>query len=175
VREPDGFREFVAARYPALVRLGTLLTGDVGHGEDLVQSALVKTFGAWRRLHPHGDPEAYTRTVMARMAWRRSRRLWHRELPTGQLPEVAVDGAYEDLDRADAVRRLIALLPEQQRVVIALRYWAGLSEAEIAKTLGCSPGTVKSRASRALTALRAHPHLRHVTDTPASADRGGAP
>lgn len=174
MREPDGFREFVVTRYPALVRLGTLLTGDPGHGEDLVQSALVKTFAAWRRLHPDGDPEAYTRTVMARLAWRRSRRLWRREVPTAQLPEVAVASASEDLDRSDAVRRLIATLPEQQRVVLALRYWAGLSEAEIADTLGCSPGTVKSRASRALGALRAHPHLRHVTDQAESAHLGGA-
>jgi hypothetical protein len=70
VGEPEGFREFVLARYAALVRLGTLLTGDLGHGEDLVQGSLVKTFRARRRLHPHGDAEAYTRTVMARAAWR---------------------------------------------------------------------------------------------------------
>ena len=49
MREPEGFREFVQARYPALVRLGALLTGDPGLGEDLVQSALMKTFRAWRR------------------------------------------------------------------------------------------------------------------------------
>jgi DNA-directed RNA polymerase specialized sigma24 family protein len=79
---PAGFSEFVGTRYPALVRYGVLPTGDRGHGEDLVQSALVKTFGNWPRLHPDGQPEAYTRTVRERMAWRMVRRRWHGELPT---------------------------------------------------------------------------------------------
>jgi RNA polymerase sigma-70 factor (sigma-E family) len=162
MREPDGFREFVVARYAALVRLGALLTGDPGHGEDLVQGALVKTFRAWRRLGPDGDAEAYTRTVMARAAWRERRRRWHGEIPTAQLPEVAVTGPYEGLDQADAVRRLLADLPAQQRVVLVLRYWTGLTESEIAAALGCSPGTVKSRASRALAALREHDSLADV-------------
>ena len=162
MREPDGFRDFVAARYPALVRLGTLLTGDHGHGEDLVQSALEKTFRAWRRIGPDGNAEAYTRTVMARAAWRERRRRWHGEVPTAELPEVATDSPYAGLDQADAVRLLLADLPAQQRVVLILRYWVGLTEAEIAATLHCSPGTVKSRASRALAALREHGDLAGV-------------
>jgi RNA polymerase sigma-70 factor (sigma-E family) len=176
VREPDGFREFVLARYPALIRLGTLLTGDPGHGEDLVQASLVKTFRAWRRLHPDGDAEAYTRTVMARAAWKGSRRRWHGEVPTAELPEVAVESPYDGVDRADGVRRLLAALPEQQRVVLVLRFWSGLTESEIATALRCSPGTVKSRASRALDALRLHPDLRTVVDrSPTARPHGGTP
>jgi RNA polymerase sigma-70 factor (sigma-E family) len=176
VREPEGFRDFVVARYPSLTRLGTLLTGDPGHGEDLVQASLVKTFRAWRRLHPHGDAEAYTRTVMARAAWKGSRRRWRGEVPTGKLPEVAVEAEYDGIDSADAVRRLLAALPEQQRVVLVLRYWSGLTEAEIAGALACSTGTVKSRASRALDALRAHPDLRTLVDRPLAQRRqGGSP
>jgi DNA-directed RNA polymerase specialized sigma24 family protein len=64
----EQFTEFVRARYPALFRYGTLLTADRGHGEDLAQEALIKTYRAWHRLHPGGDPEAYARTVMARAA-----------------------------------------------------------------------------------------------------------
>lgn len=173
VREPEGFRELVAARYTALVRLGTLLTGDPGHGEDLVQAALVKTFQAWRRLSPEGA-EAYTRTVMARAAWKGRRRRWHGELPTGDLPETPVEAPYDDVLRADAVRRLLSTLPDQQRVVLVLRYWAGLTEAEIAHELDCSPGTVKSRASRALAALREHPGLAAVVDHPLTNGTGGA-
>lgn len=109
MREPEGFRDFVAARYPALVRLGALLTGDPGHGEDLVQNALVKTFRAWRRVGPEGA-EAYTRTVMAR-AWKERRRRWHGEVPTAQLPEVSDPDPYDGLDQADAVQRLLADLP----------------------------------------------------------------
>ena len=162
MREPEGFREFVQARYPALVRLGALLTGDPGLGEDLVQTALMKTFRAWRRITPDGDAEAYTRTVMARAAWKERRRRWHGEVPTAELPEPGLDGPYDRLDQADAVHRLLAGLPAQQRVVLTLRYWAGLTETEIAQALGCSPGTVKSRASRALAALREHDALDDV-------------
>src|SRR5690348_1755954 len=60
VTAPDPFAEFVSTRYPSLVRYGTLLTGDPGLGEDLAQDALVKTYRAWPRLHPTGNPEAYT-------------------------------------------------------------------------------------------------------------------
>ncbi len=152
----EGFSAFVGSRYPALVRYGVLLTGDRGHGEDLVQSALVKTYRAWSRLYPEGQPEAYTRTVMERMAWRMVRRRWRGELPTADLPERATDGdAYAERDRADAVLQALRTLPAQQRVVLILRYWAGLTEAEIAERLGCSAGTVKSRASRAVAFLRA--------------------
>jgi RNA polymerase sigma-70 factor (sigma-E family) len=154
VREPDGFRDFVAARYAALVRFGTLLTNDAGHGEDLVQVALVKTLRAWRRIHPDGDAEAYARRVMARDAWRASRRRWRGEVPTADLPDVGTPDPYEQFVNRDAAERLLSVLPAQQRVVLTLRYWADLSEAEIAEQLGCSVGTVKSRASRALTTLR---------------------
>lgn len=155
MREPEGFRDFVAARYPALVRFGTLLADDAGHGEDLAQVALVKTLRAWRRLHPDGDAEAYTRRVMAREAWRAGRRRWRGEVPTAELPEVTADDPYRHVVHQDTVSRLLDVLPAQQRVVLTLRYWAGLSEAEIADQLGCSVGTVKSRASRALATLRA--------------------
>lgn len=169
--EPEGFADFVSSRYPALVRYGVLLTGDRGHGEDLVQSALVKTFRAWRRLHPDGQPEAYTHTVMQRMAWRSVRRQWRGERPAADLPD-RPDPAdpVGDVDRADAVLQALRTLPAAQRIVLVLRYWEGLSEAEIADRLGCSAGTVKSRASRAVSFLRAS-RLLEEHDT-AEATRG---
>lgn len=151
---PDGFAEFVNARYVPLVRHGTLLTGDHGHGEDLTQEALVKTYRAWHRLYPDGDPDAYTRQVMVRAAWRAGRRLWRGEIPTGELPERRTADPYEPRDTAQLVLSALRELPAQQRVVLVLRYWAGLSEQEIARMLDCSTGTVKSRASRAISALR---------------------
>ena len=150
-----GFDEYVTTRYTALVRYGILLMGDHGHGEDLVQAALVKTYRAWDRLHPVGDPEAYTRRVMARAAWRAHRRLWLREVPSAPVPDSAGTDPYEARDTADLVLRALRDLPARQRVVLVLRYWAELSEEQIARQLGCSPGTVKSRASRALATLRA--------------------
>jgi RNA polymerase sigma-70 factor (sigma-E family) len=161
--EPEGFREFVAARYTALVRYGTLLTGDHGHGEDIVQVALVTAYRAWQRLYPDGDPEAYTRRVMTRAAWRAGRRLWRRELPSAPLPETVGEDPYDAHDVAQLVLAALRALPAQQRVVLVLRYWGGLSEQEIADQLGCSPGTVKSRASRAITALRNGPLATTVT------------
>jgi RNA polymerase sigma-70 factor (sigma-E family) len=151
---PDGFAEFVGARYTALVRHGILLTGDRGHGEDLAQEALVKTYRAWGRLHPDGDADAYTRQVMVRAAWRAGRRLWRREIPTAELPERRAADPYGPRDTARLVLDALRGLPAQQRVVLVLRYWAGLSEQEIAAMLSCSAGTVKSRASRAISALR---------------------
>lgn len=151
----DPFGEFVAARYSALVRYGALLTGDRGHGEDLAQDALVKTYRAWRKLHPEGDPEAYTRQVMTRAAWRAGRRLWRFEIPAAVLPDRPFDEDFsERQSTADVVLTALRALPGTQRVVLVLRYWAGLSEQEIAAQLGCSLGTVKSRASRAIAALR---------------------
>ena len=154
MREPEGFRSFVEARYPSLVRFGTLLSADQGRGEDLVQEALVKTLRAWGRLHPDGNPEAYTRTIMTHASWRAAKRLWRGEQPTGELPERAAPDVYREVDTADAVRRALASLPAQQRVVLVMRYWDHLSEAEIAGQLGVSAGTVKSLASRALAHLR---------------------
>lgn len=153
MREPEGFRGFVESRYLALVRFGALLTADPGRGEDLVQDALVKTLRAWDRLGPDGA-EAYTRRVMTHASWRAARRLWRGERPTETLPERPGEDEAERVDTADAVRRALATLPAQQRVVLVLRYWAHLSETEIAAQLGISAGTVKSRASRALAALR---------------------
>jgi RNA polymerase sigma-70 factor (sigma-E family) len=160
----DDFTEFVAARYHVLVRHGAMLTGDAGHGEDLAQEALVKTYRAWRRLYPDGDPEAYTRKVMIRAAWRAGRRFWRREVPTAEPPHLPT---MDDEDRratASAVLDALRALPAQQRVVLVLRYWADLPEQEIAAILGCSPGTVKSRASRAIAALRATPIGRMALD-----------
>jgi RNA polymerase sigma-70 factor (sigma-E family) len=150
----EEFSEFVRLRYDALARLGLLLTGDRGHGEDLAQTALLRTYRAWPRItRPAAD--AYVRTVMTNLALRWGARKWHGERPTELLPEspVASDPAVSS-DDADAMRRLLRTLPPQQRAVLVLRYFEDLSEADVAAMLGCSVGTVKSRASRAIAALR---------------------
>jgi RNA polymerase sigma-70 factor (sigma-E family) len=158
VHEPYGFRAFVEARHPSLVRFGTLLCGDLGRGEDLVQESLIKTLRAWTRVGlGEGDPEAYTRQVMTHAASRASRRTWWGERPAEPPPE-QMDEAGTDaslrVDTADAVRAALAALPAQQRVALVLRFWAQLTEAEIAHELGCSTATVRGRVSRAAAALR---------------------
>lgn len=154
MRDLEGFRWFMSARYPDLVRTAYLLVHDWGQAEDLVQTALVKTHRAWPRLRDPANADAYTRTVITRTAIRWSRRRWRGERPAAVLPESLGRDESAMVDLQDAVRRALASLPIEQRAVLVLRYYAQLNEAEIAEALHCSPGTVKSRASRALAALR---------------------
>ncbi len=152
----DEFAEFVAARYRALVRTGLLLTGDSGRAEDLAQSALIRTYLAWSRLRAPANAEAYARRTLVRLALRARQRRWNAEIATGRVGQ---DGAgapaepgHDDL--VLDVRRALAALPAGQRAVLVLRYLDDQSEAETARLLGISAGTVKSRAARGLASLR---------------------
>lgn len=157
---PDGFAEFVAARSGALLRAAWLLTGEQAAAEDLLQTALAEVWPRWGRISSGQSPEAYVRRVLLSTFLSGRRRRWRGEVPSASLPE-APDGA--DLaGRAgarDAVRRALARLSPQQRAVVVLRYLEDLSVEETARTLGCSTGTVKVQAGRALAVLRADPHL----------------
>ena len=156
----DEFAAFVAARYRALVRTGLLLAGDRGHAEDLAQSALIRTYLAWGRLRDPANAEAYARRTLLRLALRARQRRWSGEIATGRLPDRPDDrpaGGTLDPGRDDLafdVRRALAELPAGQRAVLVLRYLDDQSEAETARLLGISPGTVKSRAARGLATLR---------------------
>ena len=152
----EEFAEFVAARYRALVRTGLLLTGDRGHAEDLAQSALIRTYLAWPRLHEPANAESYARRVLTRLAFRAGQRRWRGEIAAERLPEPSVAPPAEAATGALAVdvRRALAALPDGQRAVLVLRYFDDQTEAETARLLGISPGTVKSRTARGLAALR---------------------
>ena len=151
----DEFADFVAARYRALVRTGLGLTGDLGHAEDLAQSALIRTYLSWGRLGDPANAEAYTRRTLVRLALRERQRRWSGEISSDALPEPAglVPG-HEHEDLALDVRRALATLPIDQRAVLVLRYLDDQSESQIAEALGISRGTVKSRAARGLAGLR---------------------
>lgn len=153
MRDEESFGRYVMGAYPALLRRARLLVGDHGHAEDLVQVSLESAYAHWRRVEA---PDAYLRTVMTRkvVGWRARR--WNGELPTHPLPETAGADAVSDSDLSASVRQALLSLPPEQRAVVVLRYFDDCSEAEIAAALGCSTGTVKSRASRALAALRAN-------------------
>jgi RNA polymerase sigma-70 factor (sigma-E family) len=147
------FEDFAAAAMPGLLRFGHVLTGDPLRAEELVQQALVSTWARWRRIE-HDQPHAYVRRAMVHTHtswWRRSR--FESSLPAG-YDAAAPAGA--DLGERDRTLAALRLLPPRQRAVIVLRYYEDLSEADIAKVLGCSTGTVKSQASRALRTLRTH-------------------
>jgi RNA polymerase sigma-70 factor (ECF subfamily) len=150
----DDFRDFVAARSSALLRTAYLLAGDWATAEDLLQISLTKTFLAWKRLGRIEAVEPYTRRVLVNTATSWWRRRWHGERPTEVLPERATaDGLEERLER-DALWRHVRTLPARQRAVLVLRFYEDMSEAETARLLDVSVGTVKSQCSRALATLR---------------------
>jgi RNA polymerase sigma-70 factor (sigma-E family) len=149
------FTAFVHARGLAFARLATLLAGDWTAGEDLLQSVLEKTYLRWSRGDGIDNPEAYVRAALANSArslWRRRSRRPERLMD--QTPEVAVADGQAPLDERQALLGALAELSAQQRTVIVLRYFEELTEAEIAAVLGCSTGTVKKQASRAIQRLR---------------------
>lgn len=152
----EGFREFVAARERALLRSAYLLTGNRHQAEDLVQTALVKVAPRWARLIRAGDPEAYIRKVMyhQHISWWRSKGA-RAEIPAHQPPERAdaVDFTAATMVRL-VLRQALVRLTRRQRAVLVLRFFEDRSEAETAELLGCSVGTVKSQAHRALARLR---------------------
>lgn len=152
----DSFEVFVAARSRHLLHAAHLLTGDRHRAEDLLQTALTRAYLRWDRID---EPEGYVRRTMvnAHTDWWR-RKPW-RERTTDVVPDVAVADGSAVYDERDAVLAALATLTGRQRAVVVLRYYEGLSEAEIAAALGCSAGTVKSAASRAMTKLRSHPGL----------------
>jgi RNA polymerase sigma-70 factor (sigma-E family) len=153
-RRDDDFVAFVDARSPALLRTARLLTsGDQHAAEDLLQTALERAYGAWPRIHRKGAEEGYVRTIMTRAAIDRTRQRGRRgEVVTDEVPELLVHPVGPE-DR-DHVFALLGALPPRQRAVMVLRYYDDLSEAQIADALGCSAGTVKAHASRALVTLR---------------------
>ncbi|MGW0871985.1 SigE family RNA polymerase sigma factor [Streptomyces sp. NPDC002740] len=172
--QEDRFQEFVRARWSRLVRTAYLLTGDVHHAEDLTQTALAKAYRSWRRISRSDNPEAYVRRMLVSCNSDRFRKRRVTEALTAAPPERA--GRDEGAGRVEERGSLLAglaQLPPKQRAVVVLRYWEDLSEAEVADVLGCSPGTVKSQASKGLAKLRAYPGL--TADRPMSGGRGHGP
>ena len=147
------FDAFVVSRLPRLVRFAFALTGDLGHAEDVVQTALAKTYAATRR-RSLDDPEAYVRRAVVTANLSRFRRRRVVEDLVDVVPE-ETDGEQESvLEQREAVRELLASLSPRQRTVLVLRYQEDWTEQEIAEAMGVSPGTVKTLASRGLTRLR---------------------
>jgi len=149
------FAAFVAARSRALLRTAFLLCGDWGQAEDLLQTALGRTYLAWPRLRDRDRPEAYVRRVLATTHVDARRRFWHRERATGTTPEPSGVDPYRTVDEWDALRRALLSLGPRQRAAVVLRYYDDLSVDEVAEVLGCAAGTVKSQSARGLATLRA--------------------
>jgi RNA polymerase sigma-70 factor (sigma-E family) len=148
------FRDYVRSRSGALLRTAYLLTGNRADAEDLVQSALAKTYVAWDRIEDRGALDGYVRRAMVntQISWWRRRRL--EEYPTDEIPDRAVVDQSVSSDMRESLRRAIDRLPQRMRATVMLRYYEDMTEAEVAEALGVSLGTVKSTVSRAMAKLR---------------------
>ena len=150
------FVVFVAASSRRLLRTAFLITGDMDRAEDLLQTALERSYLRWARIGRSELPEAYVRRVIVNAAvdtWRASRRLRTVQLDESQLPAMP-DAALERVPGRDALLACVRELPARQRAVLVLRYFDDLTEAETARVLGCSVWTVKSQHARAMARLR---------------------
>ncbi|WP_254716001.1 SigE family RNA polymerase sigma factor [Actinomadura sp. WMMB 499] len=154
-RDDESFVEFVAARGNALLRTAALLCGAGQDAEDMLQTALEKAYRHWGRLDADTDPEPYVRRILVNQMISRARR-WKvlREIHMARLPETPVMSPHHSVELRGALMDELRKLGPRQRAVLVLRFWEDLSEAETARVLGCSVGTVKSQASRGLARLR---------------------
>jgi RNA polymerase sigma-70 factor (sigma-E family) len=153
------FEAFAAARWSRLVRTAYLLTGDHHEAEDLVQSTLAKVFPGWATISRLDEPDAYVHRALINNNRSRYRRSRVRQLLTARLPEPVQEDGGRTVEQRSLLIQALAGLPPKQRAVVVLRYWEDLSEQQVAEVLGCSPGNVKSQASRGLRKLRGHPAL----------------
>ena len=147
------FTQFVTARQTHLRRIAYAVCGDWHEADDLLQTALVKLYAAWPRLHRDGREEAYTRQIMVRANIDEHRRPRRRET-AGLDGHEAVARVVLPVEERSALFEALQALPPMQRKTVVLRHWLGLSVAETASELGIATGTVKSHSSRGLAALQ---------------------
>lgn len=159
---PLTFSSYVRARGPLLLRTARSLMADPCDAEDLLQTALTKTYLAWDRIADHGALDGYVRRALLNTRTSQWRRRRVEEFCCEELPEPepwqGPDPAEHEAQR-DAVWRAVLKLPARQRAMVVLRFYEDLSESQTAAVLGVSVGTVKSAVSRALTKLREDPQL----------------
>ena len=155
VEREELVRALFAAHYVALCRLAHLLLGDGAAAEEVVQEAFLRTFVGWRRLRRPECGDRYLRAAVVNLCRSRLRRLaLERRFAAGARAE---PDRWEDRSPQDSddglVARAVRALPPRQRAAVVLRYYSDLPEADIAATLGCSVGTVKSQLAKARVSL----------------------
>lgn len=159
------FSSYVRARGPVLLRTARSLTANPCDAEDLLQTALAKTYVAWERIEDHRALDGYVRRALLNTRTSQWRKRKVDEFACEELPEqggIAAPDPAEQQSLHDAMWRAVLKLPDRQRAMVVLRYYEDLSEAQTAEVLGVSIGTVKSAVSRALGKLREDPELTPV-------------
>ncbi|WP_415947567.1 SigE family RNA polymerase sigma factor [Streptomyces sp. KLOTTS4A1] len=150
------FEEYAGTRWPSLYRSAYLLTGNHADAEDVAQQTLLQAYRSWSKVIGSDSPDAYLRRMLTNTFLSARRPMKRRlELLTDAPPEQDTARPPHGLEDRMMLWPHVKSLPPRQRAVIVLRYYEDLSEQEIADALGCSRGTVKSTAHRALKALRA--------------------
>ncbi|MEV7344798.1 SigE family RNA polymerase sigma factor [Streptomyces sp. NPDC093544] len=159
------FASYVKARQPVLLRTARSLTANPCDAEDLLQTALTKTYVAWERIEDHRALDGYVRRALLNTRTSQWRKRKVDEFACDELPEPEGAPAGDPAEQQalhDAMWRAIMKLPVRQRAMVVLRYYEDLSEVQTAEVLGVSVGTVKSAVSRALGKLREDPELEPV-------------
>ncbi|MFJ4770466.1 SigE family RNA polymerase sigma factor [Streptomyces uncialis] len=152
----DHLTETYRAHYRSLLGLAALLLDDTASCEDVVQEAFIRVHSARKRVREPEKTLAYLRQTvvnLSRSALRR--RILGLKLLSKPMPDMASaeEGAYDLLER-DALIQAMKGLQRRQREVLVLRYFADMTEVQVAETLGISLGSVKAYGSRGIAALR---------------------
>ncbi|MFE8939924.1 SigE family RNA polymerase sigma factor [Streptomyces sp. NPDC007872] len=152
----DHLTETYRAHYRSLLGLAALLLDDTASCEDVVQEAFIRVHSARKRVREPEKTLAYLRQTvvnLSRSALRR--RILGLKLLSKPMPDMASaeEGAYDRLEREDLIKAMRGL-QRRQREVLVLRYFADMTEVQVAETLGISLGSVKAYGSRGMAALR---------------------
>lgn len=148
------FEEYARAKLPLLMGMARIICRDDATAEDVLHDVLIKVNTHWVTVCAAAEPDAYVRRMIVNESislWRKWNRLSSR---AGRGAEARSPDHAEGIADRHELQQLIRRLPDRQRTVIGLRYYAQLSDREIAASLGCTEGTVRSHASRALRTLR---------------------
>src|SRR5262250_3704232 len=149
----DGdFDQFVRDASPGLLRTAYLLTGDRGHAEDIVQTALLQVARKWRRIR--GEPAPYARRAVVNLAKNHRRDRFRRPHESTATVEASYAPPEADVLLQQVLLPAVMDLPVRQRAVLVLRYFQDLSVEQTAAALDCSIGTVKSQTHHGLNKLR---------------------
>ena len=153
----DGrFDEIYTAHRDDLFRIAVLICGDRARSEDAVADVFAKVLPRWRGGTVLEQPRSYLRRALVNeLTGGFRRRALERRVAAKQWGDDRGQQALDtQVSEHDEMHRMLGRLPVAQRAVLVLRYYADLSEAETAELLRVSPGTVKSRTSRAMARLR---------------------